>query len=349
MNVPIRRMILAAAALTIGGSGAASAATTLRGKTVTLYAAVGVGGGGDTIVRTFLPYLSKKLPGEPTIIVKNMPGGGGMQGVQYLYNVAPKDGTAFGMSPAGPIKEPLMGSSGKANYDLRKFHWIGSLADEDSVCAIWHTSPIKTLADAKTHDVEMAATGVSSNSTMVPLMVNDLLHTRFKPVAGYDGGTSLLAMERGEMDGRCMAIGSLRDARPNWLPQHLVRILFVMSDSDDPDLKGVPRVSDLLKSEDDRKALAFFGMPDQIQDPMMLPPGASDEMTAIYRKAFDATIKDKAYVADYNHRKQSIVPHTGAQVQATIEAMYETPPAVVKRVVKATTVAGAKGGKGKRK
>jgi tripartite-type tricarboxylate transporter receptor subunit TctC len=325
--------------------GTAQAQFTLQGKTVTLYAAVGVGGGGDTIVRTFIPYLSKRLPGDPTIIVKNMPGGGGMQGVQYLYNVAPGDGTAFGLTPAGPIKEPLVGTSGKANYDLRKFHWFGSLAEEDSVCAIWHTSPIKSLKDAQSHEVSMASTGVSSNSTMVPLMMNDLLKTRFKPVSGYDGGTSLLAMERGEMDGRCMAIGSLRAARPNWLTEKLVRILFVTNDSDDPDLKDVPRVSSFLKSEDDRKALAFFQMPDEIQDPMMLPPGVSADIVAAYRRAFDAAVQDKDYLTEVDRRKQSIVIHNGEQVQATIQAMYDTPPEVVKRVARATAAKG--GGKEK--
>jgi tripartite-type tricarboxylate transporter receptor subunit TctC len=314
-----------------------------QGKTVTLYAALGVGGGGDTMARTLIPYFQKNLPGEPTIVVRNMPGGGGIQGVQYLYNVAPHDGTAFGLTPGGPIKEPLMGNSGKATYDLRKFHWIGSLGAEDSVCAVWHTSPIKSLQDARTTEVRLAATGTASNSALVPLLVNDLAGTRLKPISGYDGGTSLLAVERGEMDGRCMSIASLRATRPNWLSEHLVRFLFVTSDSDDPDLKGVPAISAQLKTDADRQALKFFEMPDEIQDPFMLPPGVPAATVAAFRKAFDATVRNPAYLDDATRHKQSIVPHSGEQVQATIQAMYDTPRDVVERVKRATSLDVAKG------
>lgn len=317
---------------------------TFQGKTVTLYAALGVGGGGDTNVRTFLPYFAKNLPGEPAFIVRNMPGGGGIQGVQYLYNVAPADGTAFGLTPGGPIKEPLMGDSGKATYDLRKFHWIGSMAVEDSVCAIWHTSPVKSLEDAKSRQVSLAATGTASNSTLVPLLINDLIGTRFKPISGYDGGTSLLAVERGEMDGRCLSIGALRSARPNWLAENLVRMIVVTGDSDDPDVKDAPRLPRLLKNDADRQALAFFSMPDEIQNPLMLPPATPAEIVAVYRKAFDAAMKNAAYRADAERLKQSISPHTGQQVQEIIEAMYSTSPDVVRRVVRATSVKTAEGG-----
>ncbi|MGE5539717.1 MAG: Bug family tripartite tricarboxylate transporter substrate binding protein [Gemmatimonas sp.] len=316
----------------------ARAEFTLQGKTVTLYAALGLGGGGDTNARTFLPYFAKALPGEPTIIVKNMPGGGGIQGVQYLYNVAPSDGTAFGLTPAGPIKEPLMGDGTKATYDLRKFHWIGSMAVEDSVCAIWHTSPIKSIADAQANQVQLAATGTASNSTLVPLLINDLIGTRFKPISGYDGGTSLLAVERGEVDGRCLSIGALRSARPQWLTQKQVRLILITGDSDDPDAKGVPQLPSLLKSDADRRALAFFSMPDEIQNPMMLPPAVQPEVVAAYRRAFDAAMKDQTYRAEANRLQQGIEPHTGQQVQDTISAMYDTPKDIVARVVRATAV-----------
>ena len=323
----------------------ATAEVNFQGKTLTLYAALGVGGGGDTNARTFLPHFVKNLPGAPAFIVRNMPGGGGIQGVQYLYNVAPADGTAFGLTPGGPIKEPLMGDSGKATYDLRQFHWIGSMAVEDSVCAIWHASPIKTIADAQARQVSLAATGTASNSTLVPLLINDLIGTKFKPISGYDGGTSLLAVERGEMDGRCLSIGALRSARPNWLIENLVRMIVVTGDSDDPDVKDVPQLPKLLKNDAERQALAFFSMPDEIQNPLMLPPATSAEMVAVYRKAFDATMKNATYRAEADRLKQSISPHTGEQVQAIIQAMYDTPADIVRRVVRATSVKTAAGGK----
>lgn len=315
-----------------------NAQVSLQGKTVTLYAALGVGGGGDTTARTFLPYFLKNLPGEPSIVVRNMPGGGGIQGVQYLYNVAPADGTAFGLTPAGPIKEPLIGDSGKATYDLRKFHWIGSMAAEDSVCAMWHASPIRTIQDAQKAQASLASTGTASNSSLVPLLINDLIGTKFKPISGYDGGTSLLAVERGEMDGRCLSIGALRTARPNWLSENLVRLIVVTGTSDDPDVKGVPQLPQLLKTDADRRALEFFRMPDEIQNPLMLPPGATADIIAIYRKAFDTTMRDVSYRTEAERLRQTVAPHTGDQVQAIIQAMYDTPHEIVQRVVRATSV-----------
>jgi tripartite-type tricarboxylate transporter receptor subunit TctC len=331
------------ALLAFGSPGVAQ--VNFQGKTITLYAALGVGGGGDTNARTFLPYFAKNLPGEPTFIVRNMPGGGGIQGVQYLYNVAPADGTAFGLTPAGPIKEPLMGDTSKATYDLRKFHWIGSIAAEDSVCAIWHASPVRSIQDAQAQQVSLAATGTASNSSMVPLLINDLIGTKFKPISGYDGGTSLLAVERGEMDGRCMSIGALRTARPAWLSEKLVRLILVTGDSDEPELKNVPRLPELLKNDADRRALAFFGLPDEIQNPLMLPPDATAGIVAVYRAAFDATMKNAIYRAEAERLRQTIAPHTGQQVQTIIQAMYDTPPDVVQRVVRATSVKTAEGGK----
>jgi tripartite-type tricarboxylate transporter receptor subunit TctC len=314
---------------------------TLQGKTVTLYAALGLGGGGDTNARTFLPYLAKVLPGEPTIIVKNMPGGGGIQGVQYLYNVAPADGTAFGLTPGGPVKEPLMGDGSKANYDLRKFHWIGSMSSEDSVCAIWHASPIKSVADAQKNQVALAATGASSNSTLVPILINDLIGTKFKPISGYDGGTSLLAVERGEVDGRCMSIGAIRSARPQWLRDSQIRMILITGDSPDPEAKDVPRLPAMLKTDADRKALDFFSMPDEIQNPLMLPPAVAPEVVALYRRAFDQAITNETYRAEANRLQQNIQPHAGDEVQKIIAAMYDTPKDVVDRVKRATTVKGS--------
>ena len=321
-----------------GFAGCANAQVLLQGKTVTLYAALGVGGGGDTTARTFLPYFAKNLPGEPSIVVRNMPGGGGIQGVQYLYNVAPADGTAFGLTPAGPIKEPLIGDGGKVTYDLRKFHWIGSMAAEDSICAMWHSSPIQTIHDAQNVQSSLASTGTASNSSLVPLLINDLIGTKFKPISGYDGGTSLLAVERGEMDGRCLSIGALRTARPNWLSEKLVRLIVVTGESDDPDVKGVPQLPRLLKSDADRRALDFFRMPDEIQNPLMLPPGATVDIVAVYRRAFNTTMNDASYRAEADRLRQSVAPHTGDQVQAIIQAMYDTPHEIVQRVVRATSV-----------
>jgi tripartite-type tricarboxylate transporter receptor subunit TctC len=317
----------------------AHAQSSLHGKTVTVYVGNGLGGGGDSYARTFLPYLAKRLPGEPAMVVRNMPGGGGIQAVQTLYNVAPGDGTALGSTPPGPIKEPFLGTIGAVNYDLRKFHWVGNLASSITACSVWHRSPVKTLDDAKARTVTIASTGAQSSPTTNALFVNSLLGTKFNPISGYDGGTSLLAIERGEADGTCVSLGSLRTTRPDWLREGKIRVIIQVSSAKDPAFPDAPRVSDFLKTDADRQALDFFTAPDNIQYPYMLPPGASAPMVELYRKAFDAAVKDPTYLAEAKQRRQEIVAHTGADVQKIIAGMYATPKSVIDRVIQATTPA----------
>lgn len=335
---------LAAAFAAAVAADAAAEDFTLHGKTVTVIVSGGVGGGLDAYTRVLLPHFARHLPGEPTMVVQNMPGGGGVQGVQRLYNVSAKDGTAIATTPAGPVKEPLMGS-GKVNYDLRKFGWIGSLTKEDTMCLVWHTSPIKTLEDAKTREVSLSATGAASNSTLGPYLLNDLLGTKFKPISGYDGGTSMLAVERGEVDGRCTTLSSVRTSQPRWISDKLVRGLVAISNIRDVAFPDTPRAVDLLKSDSDRRALAFFQAPDEIQNPLFMPPGTPDAILQVYRRAFVDTMKDRAYLADAEKRHQSLAPRPGEEVAATIEGMYETPSEVIERVKRATTVTGRGGAK----
>jgi len=327
-------------ALVVMGGSSAVADVSLHGKTVTVYVGNGLGGGGDSYARIFLPYLTKQLPGEPTMVVRNMPGGGGIQAVQTLYNVAPGDGTAIGSTPPGPIKEPFLGTVGAVNYDLRKFHWIGNLASSITACSVWHGSQVKSIEDAKARTVTIASTGSQSSPTTNSLFVNSLLGTKFNPIAGYDGGTSLLAIERGEADGTCVSLGSLRTTRPDWLSEGKLRVIIQVSSAKDPDFPDAPRLSDYLKTEADRQALAFFTAPDDIQYPYMLPPGASEEIVTLYRQAFDAAVKGPAYLAEAKQRRQEIMPHSGVEVQKIIAAMYDTPKSVIDRVIQATTPVG---------
>lgn len=320
----------------------AQAELNLQGKTVQVTVAGGVGGGVDLYTRLLLQFMSQHLPGKPTMVVQNMPGGGGLQGVQNVYNLGAKDGTSLGVTPAGPIKEPLMGNS-KVNYDLRKFNWVGSLTAEDTVCLVWHTSSIKTIDDAKAREVPLSATGAASNSTLGPLLINNLLGTKFKPISGYDGGTSMLAVERGEVDGRCTTLSSVRTAQPNWISSKLIRVLFAVSNvDDDPDFSKVPQVRDLLKSDADKAAFQFFGAPDEIQDPFFLPPDTPADVVAGYRKAFDETMNDPVYRAEAAKRSQRLVPLSGPKVAEVIDRMYATPPEVIERVKKATAIPGSK-------
>jgi tripartite-type tricarboxylate transporter receptor subunit TctC len=336
----IRWKFIAAALATCAPLAAlpASAEVNLTGRTVNVTVAGGVGGGVDLYMRLLLPHLRQNLPGQPTMVVQNMPGGGGIQGVQHVYNLGAKDGTSIGVTPAGPIKEPVMGG-GRVKYDLRQFRWVGSMTSEDTVCLVWHTSSIKNIDDARKREVPLSATGAASNSTLGPLLYNDLLGTRFKPISGYDGGTSMLAVEREEVEGRCTTLSSVRTAQPHWLTKNLVRILFTVSDmAETPEVKGVPSLRSQLKTEADIKALDFFGAPDEMQNPVFLPPGTPDDIVQAYRTAFNKVMADPTYRAEAAARSQRLEPLTGERVTEIVEAMHNTAPDVVARVKRATTI-----------
>ena len=319
----------------VAGGAPARAEFTLQGKTVTLLVGNGLGGGGDTYARTFVPHLSKYLPGKPTIVVKNMSGGGGLQAVQYLYNVATGDGTVFGTNPAGPLREPFIGSR-KVNYDLRKFHWIGSLGAEVTTCVVMASSKATGLDFAMTNEVTLSSTGPTSNANIIPMLVNEFVGTKMKPISGYDGGTSLLAMERGEVEGRCLSIGALRAARPEWIEKKQIRPLFTTKKNDDPFFKDAPVALDAIKDPANKAALLFFSSPDDIQYPYALPPKAAAETVAAYRASFATAARDQAYLADAKRRHMDIDPHAGADVHKAIDALYATPPDVVERVSRVT-------------
>ena len=333
------RIVTAAMAvllLAVPAASAQDAAADLRGKVVTLYIGGGVGGGVDALARSLIPYLTKHMPGNPAIIVKNQPGAGGMQAVENLYATAPKDGTAIGTTATGPIVEPVLGTT-PVHYDLLKFHWMGSLANDQTTCFTWQASSVKTIDDAKTREVPLSTTGARSNSTLIPLMLNAVIGTHFKMIPGYDGGTAMLAIERGEVDGRCTSIGSIHATNPDWITEKKIHMLVQVGLAKDPDFPQVPLALDLAPSAQDRAAMEFFLIPSAIQDPYMLPPGVPDYLVTAWRRGFDAAVADKGFLADVEKRHQDARPNNGEYVQKALEKMFAAPRPVIDRAIAMTT------------
>ncbi len=329
---PSTTLTIAAAMTAIATMPAAASGFTLGDKQINVYVAGGAGGGVDSYARTVLPYVLKHLPGQPQAIAyRNMSGGGGIQAMQYLYNVAPKDGTAIGTTNAGPVMEPLLGKV-KAQYDMTKFRWIGSITQGDTICFVMKRSGITSLEDAKKREVVMGATGATSNPTRSAALTNALIGTKFRPIAGYSGGTVLIALERGEIDGYCNTLGSMQTTRPQWLADGsfvpLVQLSARPVDKRWPNLK---RAVDLVKNDLDRKVLRFFGLPYDFNNPYMLPPGVPEDAVKAWRLAWSKAVKDPAYLAEAAKRNQPLAPQNGEQVEADVKELYTTPNEVVER------------------
>lgn len=321
--------------------GAANAQLDLSGKTVTIYVGGGAGGGVDIFARTFALHLSRHLPGEPQVVVSNMPGNGGIQAVQYTYNVAAKDGTAIGTTNAGPVVEPLLRGGFAGNYEIPKFRWIGSLLKGDTVCAVWHGSKAKSLADARNNEVLMVSTGATSAPMRTALLMNALIGTKFKPISGFHVGNALLAIERGEVEGICNTLSSMRTTRADWLRDKKLLPLVQVAMTPDREFAHVPRAIDLLDTDEQRQMLEFHLLPYEFNNPYYLPPGASDAAHATYRKAFDAVMADPGYRADATKRGQNLAPHTGMEVEKLVARLYSMPKEIVRRTIEATTPAAA--------
>ncbi len=320
-----------------GLAGGAAAQIDLKGRTVTMYVGGGAGGGVDIFARTFTQYLPRYLPGEPQVVVSNMPGNGGIQAVQYAYSVAAKDGTAFGTTNSGPVVEPLMRGGFTGNYEIPKFRWIGSLVKGDTVCAVWHGSPAKSLADAQRQEVTMVSTGATSAPMRSALLMNALIGTKFRPISGFHVGNALLAIERGEVEGICNTLSSMRTTRAAWLTEKKLVPLVQVAMARDPALPDVPRAVDLLKTDEQRRMLEFYLLPYEFNNPLYLPPGVSDAVLATYRKAFDAVVADPAYRADALKRGQNLSPKTGQEVEQLVGRLFGTPKDVVQRTIEATS------------
>jgi tripartite-type tricarboxylate transporter receptor subunit TctC len=330
---------LAAAILTSAGGNAPAqpAGDFYAGKQVSLMIGTTPGGGYDAYGRALSRHIGRHLPGNPAVIAKNMPGAGGLALANHLYNRAPKDGTEFATVQNGLPFEKLfyMLSPGGANalFDSTKFGWIGSMTQTVFVTVTWHSSPVKTLQDAMTRQVILGASTTSADSYVLAMLSNNLLGTKFKVVHGYAGATEVdLAVENGEVEGEAgKDWTTLTSTRPQWIRDKRVNILVQMGIKPHADIQGVPMAIDLAKSPEDRRVMevifAKFGM----SRPFMAPPDLPAERLATLRRAFDATMKDPVFLAETQKLGMEINPVSGADLEALVARMMNTPAALAER------------------
>jgi tripartite-type tricarboxylate transporter receptor subunit TctC len=336
-NLPMMLAALTAACVSLAPA-AAQEQDFFKGKTINLLVGFGPGGENDEWARMIAVHMPKHIPGNPTVVVNNAPGAGGLKLMNTLYNVSPRDGTAIGLISRGIPLEPVLGGSG-IQFDPLEMSWIGSPDREITVCAARKDAQVQTMKDLFEKELTVGATGSGSDSAVYPNFLSGLLGMKFKTIKGYKGSQDIaLAMQRNEVEGMFVVYDSLQ-LQPLWREGEL-NILFQATLKPDPRLNGTPIVTDFARSEEDRKVLGFFFDRVQLGRPFVAPPGLPPQRVAILRKAFDDTMKDPDLVADVQKRGLSIDAITGQELADIIADVDRAPKDVVDRTSEALDHAG---------
>ena len=306
-----------------------------RGKTVTIIVGYTAGGGYDLYARALGRHMGKHLPGSPNFIVQNITGAGSLNAANHLYNVSAKDGTVFGTFGRGLPMEPLIGTA-KVQFDATKFTWLGSGANEISICATWHTSTVKTWADMLKTPFTVGGEGAGSDPDSYSLMLRNIFGAKLKLVSGYHGTSDIiLAIERGEVDGRCgWSWSSIKSTREAWIAEKKLNVLVHISDQKAPELAHVPMITDFA-NDHQNQVLRLVTSRQVMGRPFAAPPGVPDDRKQALRAAFDATLKDPAFLDEANKLKLEVNPVPGADVDKLLSEIYRTPKDTVEEARKA--------------
>jgi tripartite-type tricarboxylate transporter receptor subunit TctC len=326
-------VVLSLFALVAPASAQEDIAAFYRGKQLRMVVGTGAGGGYDLFARAVARHIVNHVPGNPTIIVQNQPAAGGLVMVNQLFSLGPKDGTVIAAPvngiPTAPLLEPQA-----ARFDAAKLNWIGSTNRETYVAYAWHAAPVKHLADLLQKELIVGATAAGTTLVDFPLVANKFLGTRFKIVRGYDSTPQInTAMERGEVQG-IGGIGwqSVNTTIPQWIADGKITVIAQYGLARDPALAEAPTMLEVAKTESDRAALTMMFARTEYGRPYFVPPGVPAARVEALRRAFDATMKDKDFIADAAQLKLELSPVTGEEVQALVAKLAATPADVVARV-----------------
>ncbi len=331
----MRATLIGAVAANFMTGAAVAQGVSYEGKTLRMIIPSGAGGGYDAYARALAAHIGDHLPGKPTIVNQNMPGASGMIAINWSYSDnAPKDGSVLIATYNSLLVEPLFNNP-QAKYDPRKFEWIGSIGKQQQICLSWHTSPIKSIEQAKEREVVVSATGATGNTAVIPKMLNTLLGTKFKVVTGYTTTESRLAVERGESEGLCgHSYSTLKASNPDWIINKRINVLMQTGATAQEGLEKVPLLINLVSNPDDKKMLGLLAYPEEMGRPFLMPPGTPKPYVDAMRKAFDETMKDPAFIADAEKARLEINPVTGAKMDAMIKQAFETPKAIIEQASK---------------
>ena len=303
------------------------------GKTVNIIVSTGPGSIFDSTARMLAKHMPRFIPGAPSIVVRNMPGAGHMRATQFMFAQAPRDGTYLGVVNNGiPLEQLVTGPS--VRFDVRKFNWVGSAGLSNLLTMAWHTSGAKTIEDVMTREVIAGATGVSSNGFLYANVMNVLLGTKFKIVAGYGtSGEADLAMERGEVRARAgFSLSAVQLEHPDWIRDRKVNVLFQTGLKREASLPDVPLMHELARTDEQREALMLLSASVGLGRPFFLPPDVPADRVAAMRGAFDATLADPEFLKEAELTNLDIRYMSGARLSDLVNSIVDAPDSVAEKV-----------------
>ena len=323
-------LAIAVACASVANSAAAQSVEEFyRGKTITMVVSTGVGNGFDTNARLVARHLGRHLPGQPTIVVKNMPGAGHVLAANHMATDAPRDGSTMALIMPSIITHQLLDGRG-VRYDVAKFQWLGASDYSNQSVYVWATGA-KTFAETMSREVILGATGAGSYTLLYPALMNNLLGTRFKTVAGYKSAKDIdLAMQRGEIDGRAgNYLSTLRSINGDWLRDKSINILVQIGNERDADFPDVPLLTEFAKSDETRRVLQLFEAEITVGRAFLTTPDVPADRLAALRQAFDATMADAAFRAEATRMGLDTNPIKADKMQAIVREVAATPPELI--------------------
>ena len=328
----LRAIAILSALMLASATPATAQPDLLAGKSVQMIIGFGPGGGYDLWGRTVGRHIGRKLPGNPNVVPQNMPGAGSYAAASYIFNVAPKDGTVLGIIARDAALGPLSGAAG-ARFDPLRLSWIGTPAKETNVCIAYHTAQVKTAEDLQQKQLILGDTGPGTGTRSYPKALSELLGMKFKVVSGFKSSVEVfLAMERGEVEGICESLDSIKNRRPDWIATKKIAILFQGGAEPNPELKGVPFVLDLARTPEQKQAIEFLYAGQGIGRPFVAPPDLPADRLKMLRDAFNATMKDADFIADTKRSVSISTRKTGEHLAALIAKIYATPRPIVDKI-----------------
>jgi tripartite-type tricarboxylate transporter receptor subunit TctC len=330
-TIPMRVLLAAAATLVASLAHAQPAEPFFARKTVTIYIGYTAGGSYDLYARLIARHLGKHIPGNPSVVAQNMPGAGSMKAANYVYQVAPKDGTALGVIVESAALEQVLGNTA-AQYDAAQFIYIGRVATSNNIFMHWHTSKVQTIEDAQKMETIIAGTGPGSLAETVPRLLNAIIGTKFKLISGFPASTeAMLAMERGEVDGASSSWAAVKVAKQAWLREKKIHIYLQSQPERHPDLPNAPSLTEYGNTPEDRQVTALYASGSGVGRSLIGPPDIPADRLKVLRDAFNTMVKDPEFVADIKKLNVELEPLTGEHVQELIARTLAVPASVRER------------------